>query len=222
MQRSLSQTLGLDQVIDQSMAKWNRLYGGKVNTSDSKGQFTWNGEIGIKGSGPRAEALAKEAEIYRDKIKLIAGMDEAAIDKGVSSAGRALAKWLAGGSVNFAKRGAIAKSLRGLSRVADSASDGALTKGLKGWSHNLWISLNPSRQLMMQASSMVLYAGYRHASTYFGKGAATLDAMFLAQMKMAERYGDEALDAVIEGAAKAGKEGEEGCLLYTSPSPRDS
>ena len=179
----IAKTIGMDEYLNYSQTKWMQTYG-RLTGHDS---FPWTGPI-VTASNQNLETLkaVKEARIFRDKIRLTAGMDDSEINRRVKSAVLDTADSLARTSVDPTRRGWSRKSRAAGANLVAKLADTSPAGALKSLGYTVYINMNPFRQVIMQSGSAFMYAGVQHGSKYFGSGAAFADAMTLMSMKAAD------------------------------------
>jgi len=177
---TVSNTVGTNELINYSINKWLRTYSRDAGVTS----FPWSGKIAPSSTNSKTVDSVKEAEIYRNKIALMAGFTDNQINRNLRETTLRFAENMAKQSSKIGGKGKTAAIYNGIAR-ASSAAARDWVSDIKRWNFMRHIALQPIRQALMQSSSAFMYGGVKHASTYYGTGRGVADTGAIAAMKIA-------------------------------------
>ncbi len=190
---TMSKHVALDEWIEYNTNKWVATYGDLIET---KG-FPWGGPLSLKGSlanSIEAKARLAQAKKVRERIQLTTGIHDVQIGEKIQDRLLTMGEWMSRNGANISKKtdaglvrnlqvGAIYK----VANVTTRAAGRNFVTDIKSLNTFSFITMNPFRQLLMNASQTSMYAGVEHGSKYLATGKASRDLVFL---MVAKRYKD--------------------------------
>jgi len=177
---TISNTVGTNELINYSINKWMRTYGRDLGVDS----FPWSGKIASPSTNTKALRSTEEAEIYRDKIALMAGFTDNQINRNLREGVLRFAEDMAKQASKLGGKGKVAGIYQLISRASAAAARDWVSD-IKRINFIRHIALQPIRQALMQSSSGFMYGGVKHASAYYGSGRGVADTGAIAAMKVA-------------------------------------
>lgn len=209
VRNTMSKNLVLNDWIDYNTNKWVQTYG---HLFKEKG-FQWGGKIQLKSelaADPESLRQLARARLVRERIQITTGIHDIQIAEKLQQALIGSAEWLTRATANSIKK-SDAGLIRDMKINAVSGATTALTalgsvnvvSGAKALAHQSYIVANMVRQLVMQSTSAVMYAGVQHGSRYFATGSAAVDFAFLATAKGIKNLNPGEFTEIAKKYAKA-------------------
>jgi len=177
---TVSNTVGTNELINYSINKWMRTYGRDTGSTS----FPWSGKITPPNTNPKTLRNVQEAEIYRDKIALMAGFTDNQINRRLRETVLRFSEDMAKQSSKLGGKGKTAAVYNLISRASAAAARDWVSD-IKRINFIRHIALQPIRQALMQSSSGFMYGGVKHATQYYGSGRGVMDTGAIAAMKVA-------------------------------------
>lgn len=206
--RTMSKNVALNEWVEYNTNKWIATFGDII---EEKG-FPWGGNINLKSSlksTPELEARLKKARKYRERIQLTAGVHDAQLGEKFQQAALGTGEWLSRVAANTSKKsdaGLLRDMKVGSLNFAATAASKASTinpvQKAKALAHFSFITMNPIRQLLMQSTSMTMYAGVEHGTKYMASGRAGVDMAFLIGAKSWKDIDSDSFNTIVKQYAK--------------------